>query len=200
MQKTKAILYSLLTLTPFVVLAFVLYNIVPSTPMLIIILLILMAGVILGYYVYSKNKNEIDNKSNNTKNIQFPDREKNLLKVYPKAFCDKLEKYTGSLYLLGIDKPFDNITIVDGRYNALKDELTLKYTNGIRTIITGVKSIAVGYNQFVIYEYDEISIIKNRERISFRHFRNSLVQLEVKDSIEVKAKMSLPLYMFVWEN
>lgn len=199
MKKTKAIILGLLTLLPFIGLAFLMYYLLQTTPMLIIILIILMAGVMLAFFVYTKTKKEDTEDTNQKITLQFPERETDMLKIHPVEFCEKLEKYTGDLYILGLEEVQKGVTLVSGEYDRLTDKLTLKYTRGIRTVFYNTPSIAVGYNQFVIYNTEEIEVVKNTVKTSFKVHHNQLVQQQGDDQISIKRKSKHPVYLFTWK-
>lgn len=199
MKKTKAIILGLLTLLPFIGLAFLMYYLLQSTPMLIIILIILMAGVMLAFFVYTKNTKGITEDTNQNVTLLFPEREKNMLKIHPKKFCEKLEKYTGNLYIFGLEEAQKDITLVSGEYDRLTDKLTLKYTNGLRTVLYGTSSIAVGYNQFAIYVTEEIEVVKNTVKTTFKVQSSQLIQRNGEEQVIIKRKPKHPVYLFTWK-
>src|SRR5690606_31412987 len=103
MKKIIAVCLALLVLLPFVFLSFWIYGELQTTPALIVTLVVLMTGVILAYYVYSKKVKKLIPDIKNAEHDFFPETEKDLLFVSPLSFCEKLEKTKGDLYLLGIN-------------------------------------------------------------------------------------------------
>ncbi|HLW39189.1 MAG TPA: hypothetical protein VKX31_02275 [Brumimicrobium sp.] len=164
MKKLIGIILGLLTLAPFIGIAFLFYVKLQSTPALIVILIVLMTGVMLAYFVYTKKAKNLVLDGATENPTTFPKIESGLIHVAPAVFCEKLEKTQGNLYLIGFAEPETQLSLVDGSYNKLTDETVLRFSDGIRLELKGVSTISVGNNQFIIKDAKEIEFIKGKQR------------------------------------
>jgi amino acid transporter len=92
MKKFTAFVFALLTLLPFVVIAWLLYSNFASTPVAIINLLIIMTGVMLAFIVYNRIIIGKDENSIKANTEHYPHIESALIYVLPSDFVSKLEK------------------------------------------------------------------------------------------------------------
>lgn len=200
MKKVKAILLGLFTLIPFTGLSFFIYFFFPTTPALIIVLIILMAGVMLAFYVYTRKTNEEALASQLSDTHNFPPIERGMIYVSPANFCEKLDKFKGDLFINGLDEVSTNITLVKGEYHKLTDEMALSFTNGIQTVFRGLETIAVGNTQFVIFQFNEMILFKNKKKTVFKMSRKRLTLQDNNRTIELRTSRSTPLYIFNWDE
>jgi len=199
MKKFTAFAFALLTLVPFVIIAWLLYTYFHNTPIVIVNLLIIMTGVMLGLIVFNRlmvgnNHNYI--KANTT---HYPHIEGALIYVMPSDFVSKLEKKSGKLFLATTDEVEKNITLVNGEYNKLTDEISLFYTQGISTTIRGARTIAVGDYQFLLYGFEELVHQKGKGKTIFQWEKDRLVQKNGKELISIKIPNQSPVYIFDWK-
>lgn len=200
MKQVKAILLGIFTLIPFSGISFFIYYFFPTTPALIVVLIILMAGAMLAFYVYSRKINEGTFNSNKADTQNFPPIERGLIFVSPAAFCDKLEKFKGNLFIASLDEVGKDITLLKGEYNRLTDETALFFTNGIQTIFRGIEAIAVGSDQFVIFHFNEMVLLKNKGKTAIQMSRKRLVVQEKNETTELKVTSTTPIYVFDWSE
>src|SRR5690554_8042094 len=92
MKKFTAFTLAILTLIPFVVIAWLLYSNFHSTPVAIFNLLIIMTGVMLSFIVYSRVLNGSNNNYVKVNTEHYPYIEGALIYVMPSDFVSKLEK------------------------------------------------------------------------------------------------------------
>lgn len=200
MKKFTAFVLMLLTVTPFIVAAYFLYLNFPTTPVVIINIVLMMTGVLLAFLVYNRviigdDKNYI--KANTD---HYPHIEGALIYVMPNDFVDKLEKTPGRLFLATTDEVEENLTIIGGEYNKLIDEITLKYNQGITTKIRGSRTVAVGDHQFLFYGFEELTHTKGKKKTVYQWEENRLVQKNGEELISIKIPDRLPVYIFDWKE
>jgi|SRR5690554_1465335 len=199
MKKFTAILLALLTIIPFAAIAWLLYSNIPSTPVAIINLLIIMTGVILAFFVYNRTLNGKTDNSIKANTDHYPHIESALIYVTPLDFCTKLEKNKGKLFMVSSEEAEKDITIVGGEYNKLTDVITLTYTNGLSTTISGVRTVAVGDNQFLFFGFDELIHTKGKDKTIYQWEYDRLVQKNGKELVSIRIPDRLPVYIFDWK-
>lgn len=200
MKKFTAFTLTLLTIIPFVIIAWLLYSNFPTTPVVIINLVIMMAGVMLAFIVYNRIIVGNDKNSIKANTDHYPHIEGLLIYVMPSDFVSKLEKTKGKLFLASTDEVEKDLTLIDGKYNKLTDEITLNYTNGISTMIRGSRTVAVGDDQFLFYGFEELIHTKGKEKTVFMWEENRLVQKNGEELLSIKIPDRLPVYIFDWKN
>lgn len=200
MKKAIGIFLGLLALIPFVGIAFFIYYKVPTTPALIVTLIILMTGVMIAYYIYTKKTKGLGEETVEEFNYDFPSVETGVIQVNPSDFCEKLEKFSGNLNIYGFNEQIENITIVEGNYQKLTDELTLKFTQGIRVVLKGVQNIAVGNQQFFISDFSDSLLVQNRKRsVIQKDGRRLYIQSEGEEK-NLKLKGKQAVLLFSWDE
>ncbi|PKR80500.1 hypothetical protein CW751_08980 [Brumimicrobium salinarum] len=199
MKKFTAFALSILTIVPFVAIAWVLYYNFHSTPVAIINLLIVMTGVLLAFIVY--NRTLISNDENVLKidMDHFPYIESALIYVMPQDFVSKLDKNTGHIFIAASEETIDNVTLVDGNFDKLTDTITLKYTNGITTTVRGSRTVAVGDNQFLFYGFDELIHKKGSKKSIFQWEDDRLIQKNGNEIFPISIPDRMPVYVFDWK-
>lgn len=199
MKKFTAFALSILTIVPFVAIAWFLYYNFHSTPVAIINLLIVMTGVLLAFIVY--NRTLISNDENVLKidMDHFPYIESALIYVMPQDFVGKLEKNKGKLFIATSDKIKSDVTVTEGDFNKLTDTISLKFTNGITTSIRGARTVAVGDNQFLFHGFDELIHKEGSKKFVYQWEDDRLIQKLGDEVITIKIPDRLPFYIFDWK-
>lgn len=199
MKKFTAFALSLLTIVPFVAIAWLLYSNFHSTPVVIVNLLIVMTGVMLAFIVYNRIVVGSDKNSIKVNMDHFPYIERALIYVLPSDFVAKLEKTKGKIYLASTDEVESDVTLLDGEYNKLTDEITLKFSNGIGLMVRGSTTVAVGDNQFLFYGFEELIHSKGKEKSIFIWEDDRLVQRNGAGLVNINIPDRLPVYVFDWK-
>jgi hypothetical protein len=199
MKKFTAFVFALLTLLPFVVIAWLLYSNFASTPVAIINLLIIMTGVMLAFIVYNRIIIGKDENSIKANTEHYPHIESALIYVLPSDFVSKLEKTKGKIFMVSTDEIEKDITLINGEYNKLTDVISLTYSNGISTTIKGATTIAVGDNQFLFYGFEELIHTKGKEKSDFIWEQDRLVQKKGEELVSIRIPDRLPVYIFDWK-
>ncbi|HLW30348.1 MAG TPA: hypothetical protein VKX29_05785 [Brumimicrobium sp.] len=199
MKKFTAFTLAILTLIPFVVIAWLLYSNFHSTPVAIFNLLIIMTGVMLSFIVYSRVLNGSNNNYVKVNTEHYPYIEGALIYVMPSDFVSKLEKTPGKLFLATTEEVEKNLTLTGGDYNKLTDVITLLYTKGVSTSIRGARTVAVGDNQFLFYGFEELIHTKGKVKTIYQWEQDRLVQKNGEELVSVKIPDRLPVYIFDWK-
>lgn len=199
MKKFTAFVLSLLTIVPFATIAWLLYSNFPTTPVVIINLLILMTGVLLAFIVYNRTMVSSDKNSIKVNTDHFPYMERALIYVMPQDFVSKLEKNRGKIFLVSTDEVESEVSLIDGDFNKLRDIITLRYTNGITTKIRGSRTVAVGDNQFLFYGFDELIHSKGKTENVFLWEEDRLVQKINGELVSINIPDRMPVYIFDWK-
>lgn len=200
MKKFTAIILAILVIFIFALSGWFLYKTYPTTPVLIINLVLIMTGVLLGYAVY--NKVYIDSITNYYEYLgsKFPEPETALIYAVPDDFCNKMEYNTGSINIVGIDEIIHDIKVTKASYNKLLDEVELTFTKGINIKIKGLNTIAVGDEQFMFYGFKEMEFSSKDEKLKLV-WDDSHLALE-KDNTEYTVRMpdGEPTFAFDWSE
>ncbi len=154
----------------------------------------------LAFYVYTKKLKEETIGIDKANKLNYPPVERGLIYVSPANFCDKLEKFKGQLFIAGTDKIDEDVTLIKGEYHKLTDEMALFYTNGVKTIFRGIPKIAVGNNQFVIFQFKDMMLIKNKKKTALQMSKKRLLVHKKTETIEFKIKGNAPVYVFDWDD
>jgi hypothetical protein len=199
MKKFTAFVFTLLTLLPFIGIAWYLYSNFPSTPVAIINLLVVMTGVMLAFTVYNRIVVGKDENSIKANTEHYPHIESALIYVLPSDFVSKLDKVKGKIFMVSTDKIENDVTLTGGEYNKLTDIISLSYSNGISTTIKGSTTVAVGDNQFLFYGFEELIHTKGKEKSDFIWEQDRLVQKNGEELVSIKIPDKLPVYIFDWK-
>lgn len=200
MKKFTAISLALIVIFIFALTGWFLYKTYPTTPVLIINLVLIMTGVLLGYTVY--NKIYVDSVTNYYEYLEskFPEPEMALIYAVPDDFCNKIEYNTGSIYIVGIDDILKDVKLTKATYNKLIDEVEITYTKGIKIKVRGLNTIAVGDEQFMFYGFKEMEFISKNEQIKLI-WDDSHLALEKNDTeYTVRMPDGEPTFAFDWSE
>ena len=199
MKKFTAIALALITIIPFATAAWLLYSNIPTTPVAIINLLIIMTGVLLAFFVYNRALNGKDKNYIKANTDHYPHIEGALIYVLPIDFVSKLELGIGKIFLVSSEEAEEDITLIDGQYNKLTDVISLNYSNGIKTTIKGSTTVAVGDNQFLFYGFEELIHSNGKNETVFQWERDRLVQRNGEELVSIKIPDRSPVYIFDWK-
>ena len=200
MKKITAIFLALIVIFLFAIAGWFLYMNYPTTPVLIINLVLIMTGVLLGYTVY--NKVYIDSITNYYEYLgsKFPEPEMALIYAVPDDFCNKIEYNTGSINIVGIDEIIRDVRVTKATYNKLIDEVEITFTKGIKVKVKGLNTIAVGDEQFMFYGFKEMEFTSKDQQLKLA-WDDSHLALE-KDNMEYTVRMpdGEPTFAFDWSE
>lgn len=200
MKKFTAILLALIVIFTFAISGWFLYKNYPTTPVLIINLVLIMTGVLLGYTVY--NRIYIDSITNYYEYLgnKFPEPEMALIYAVPDDFCNKMEYNTGAINVVGIDDIIRDVKVTKATYNKLIDEVEVTFTKGINVKIKGLNTIAVGDEQFMFYGFSEMEFTSKEGSLKLI-WDDSHLALE-KNNTEFTVKMpdGEPTFAFDWSE
>lgn len=200
MKKVTAIVLALITVFLFSIIGWFLYKNFPTTPVLIINLVLIMTGVLLGYTVY--NRVYIDSITNyyDYKGSHFPEPEMALIYAVPDDFCNKMEYNTGSMYIVGVDEIIHDIKVTKAVYNKLLDEVELRFSKGIVIKVIGINTIAVGDEQFMFYGFKEMEFKSKEEQIKLIWDDSHLALEKNGEVYTVKMPDGEPTFAFDWSS
>lgn len=200
MRKLSAYLVGAVVMITFILVAWFLYSqFDASTEMLIIVLTLLMVGTMVTITVINRMLHRTKKKV--VEQQHYPMIEKDLLRVTPEGFCEKLnKKYKGNLYFIAPDLTEKEIILIEGIYNKLTDQIQLKFTRGVNTIIKGADFFEVGDYQFMLRKFDKMIHTKAKQKITLRWNRSHLVQLKEKEEVPISLPIQLPVLLFDWHH
>ncbi|WP_107039181.1 hypothetical protein [Brumimicrobium mesophilum] len=199
MKKFTAFALSLLTIVPFVAIAWLLYSNFHSTPVVIINLLIVMTGVMLAFIVFNRIIVGNDKNAIVIDTDHFPYIERALIYVMPQDFVAKLEKSQGTIFLATNSEVGKKVSIIEGDFNKLTDTISLKFTNGISTTIRGSRTVAVGDNQFLFHGFDELIHKEGKEETVYIWEDDRLVLRNGAGFMHINIPDRLPVFIFDWK-
>ena len=164
MSSLAKIAISSLPLIGSVIIGYFLYRSIPTSVMLIVLLLIIFFGVVTSLITYKKLKLK---KSANLLEIDenfFPDLEKELIYITPADFSSKAEIGKGKLWLVGIDQSL-SLKMEKVAFNKLVDEMTIYFESGYKATITELTTVAFGDVQFQIFGFNTLQFEKNNKML-----------------------------------
>lgn len=200
MKKFAAILLALIIIFVFALIGWFLYKNFPTTPVLIINLVLIMAGVLLGYTVY--NRIYIDSITNYYEYMgsKFPEPEMALIYAVPDDFCNKIEYNTGAINVVGIDDILHDVKVTKAAYNKLLDEVEITFSKGIVVKVKGLSTIAVGDEQFMFYGFKQMEFKSIDEQLKLI-WDDSHLSLEKNGEVYfVKMPDGEPTFAFDWSS
>lgn len=200
MKKFTAISLALIIVLVFALIGWFLYKTYPTTPVLIINLVLIMTGVLLGYTVY--NRIYIDSITNYYEydGSKFPELEMSLIYAVPDDFCNKIDYNKGAMNIIGVDDIIHNVKVTKATYNKLIDEVELKFDPGITINVKGLHTIAVGDEQFMFYGFKEMKFQSKNEELKLI-WDDSHLALEKNGTIyTVRMPDGEPTFAFDWSE
>jgi hypothetical protein len=200
MKKFTAISAALIIVFVFALIGWFLYKTYPTTPVLIINLVLIMTGVLLGYTVY--NRIYIDSITNYYEydGSKFPELEMSLIYAVPDDFCNKIEYHTGAINIVGVEHILRDIKVTKATYNKLIDEVEIKFEPGITINVKGLSTIAVGDEQFMFYGFKEMLFKSKNEELKLI-WDDSHLSLEKNGTVyTVRMPDGEPTFAFDWST
>lgn len=200
MKKFNAILLSLLTLSVFVIIGWLLYKNYPTTPVVIINLVLIMAGVLLAYTVYHRFYTDSITNYYDYKESHFPEPEGALIYAMPDDFCNKIEFNKGSVFITGMDEILKDIKLTKAEYDKLLDEVNIEFNNGVSLKVNGISTIAVGDEQFMFYGFNKMEYKSKSDHI-FLIWDSSQLNLKKNgEDFVVRMPDGEPTFAFDWSE
>ncbi|MEX2483423.1 MAG: AtpZ/AtpI family protein [Brumimicrobium sp.] len=200
MKKVSAILVALITVFAFALIGWFLYRNYPTTPVLIINLIIIMAGVLLAYTVYKRMLINSKRKYYEYREHDFPEVEDTLIYAVPSDFCNKIDYNKGSIFITGLENTLDNIKLLDAVYDKLLDEVSIKFSNNISITVKGLSTIAVGDNQFSFFGFDNMKFETKNEKIELIWESSHLELFKDGENYTVRMPDGMPTFVFDWSS
>ena len=189
-----------LSLLPIIIIgftSFLLYSYFQSTLILIIVLLLMFFSVMGGVIIWGRLGKKSTGGNESTELFSAPELEHALIYVLPQDFVEKLEKFTGHLYVVGtLDE--NNYLLVNAQYDKLRDITSLTFNKGVKIEVTGLKTIGVGDVQFSIFGFDNLTI-KKGEVINYNWSSSDLVINRKNEKRRIiPIKDGNPVLVFTW--
>lgn len=158
MKKIKHFILSALPVLIALVIAYFGYNYLPTTPVLILVLLVLFISLIWSIGLFRKDQTV----AKKLAEIRSPELEEGLIYIIPQDFADKSESKEGKLFLAG--SPFDNapFTYSHASYKKLTDELTISFQPKLDLVVHGIKTIGIGDYQFCLFGFSKMEVIQSK--------------------------------------
>ncbi|MBW7866914.1 MAG: hypothetical protein H3C31_01165 [Brumimicrobium sp.] len=200
MKKIIGLLAGFLVLSLFVGLTWVLYRHFGSTPIVILNVFIVMIGLLLAMLVFTRISKFQVNQKRKDNILHYPSIELGKILVKPADFCMKLESLRGNIYLISTDKIIQSIQLKNGEYNKIKDELTLHFSDGVKTKFRGVKHISVGDYQFMVYDFEEMLHTDGKKDYYFILEGRNLSEKQGSNTIQHRIPRGKPIYLFDWRK
>ena len=197
MKKFAALFLALVNLAIFSLAAWWLYRNYHSTPVLIANLLIILTGVLISYTIYNRIIND-DKNVIKYLDDDFPEIESGLIYAQVADFCNKYDKNKGFLFIVGIDIPDHKFDLQNVKFDKLTDELSFSFSPSLQLKLTGVSTIAVGDEQFMIHGF-ELCEIQFKGKHELNWTRNKLEIKKVNEETKtIKLPPQKPTIVFDW--
>lgn len=198
MNKFTLIIISILPLIGTFALSWFIYSNIPTTPVLILIFLMIFIGVLVSYLLFRTLNIKRINKEKLIFIENFPEVEEGLIYVIPKDFCNKVELNKGTLFIADFyDNPQDS-ELLRAEYNKLTDTVVLDFKN-ITLEITALATIGVGDEQFCIFGFDTLRILKNKKLLVTYTWENDFLEVKQDEKIRLLSiEDGGPCVLFSW--
>lgn len=165
MSILKKVLVSSLPLVGAVIIGYFLYRSLPSTAMLIVLLLLIFFGVVATFVLYQKMNKVTDESWIEIDDDFFPELTDELIYITPMDFSGKVEIGPGRMWLVGLSEPID-LEIDKLEYTKLQDQLNIQFKKGYTIEITHLPTVAFDESQFQIFGFKTLQFKKNNNVIS----------------------------------
>lgn len=200
MSKFTLILVSILPLIGTFLISWFIYSNIPTTPVLILIFLLIFIGVLISYLLFKTLNIKRINKEKLIFIEDFPEVEEGLIYVIPKDFCNKVELNKGSLFIANYYDTPQETELLEAQYKQLTDTVILTFKN-ITLEITGLTTIGVGDEQFCVFGFDTLQLIKNNKKIAKYTWKSDFLELEQeKSSSLLSIEDGGPCVLFSWQE
>lgn len=198
MNKFTLIIISILPLIGTFALSWFIYSNIPTTPVLILIFLMIFIGVLVSYLLFRTLNIKRINKEKLIFIEDFPEVEEGLIYVIPKDFCTKVELNSGTLFIADFyDTPQDS-ELLKAEYKQLTDTVILTFKN-ITLEITALATIGVGDEQFCIFGFDTLRILKNKKLLVTYTWENDFLEVVQGEKVRLLSiEDGGPCVLFSW--
>lgn len=155
-------------------------------------------GVLVSYLLFRTLNIKRINKEKLIFIENFPEVEEGLIYVIPKDFCNKVELNKGTLFIADFyDNPQDS-ELLRAEYNKLTDTVVLDFKN-ITLEITALATIGVGDEQFCIFGFDTLRILKNKKLLVTYTWENDFLEVKQDEKIRLLSiEDGGPCILFSW--
>lgn len=198
MNKFTLIIVSILPLFGTFVISWFIYKNIPTTPVLILILLLIFMGVFVSLLLFRTLNIKQANKEKLIFIEDFPEVEEGLIYVIPKDFCCKVELNKGTLFIADFYDIPQEAELIKSEYKKLTDTVVLEFKN-LTLEITALTTIAFGDEQFCIFGFDTLNIIKNSKNIANYTWKNDFLEVTQEENVRL---LSIhdggPCVLFSW--
>jgi hypothetical protein len=165
MSSLKNITLSSLPTLLAIVLGYFLYRSIPSTAMLIVLLLLIFLGVVASLVLYQKMGRTKDENWIEIDEDFFPELTNELIYITPSDFSGKVQIGHGKMWLVGLEDPIE-LEIDKLSFTKLQDQLTIHFKKGYTIDITHLPTVAFDDLQFQIFGFKTLEFKKNNKIIS----------------------------------
>ena len=188
---------SSLPLIGSIIIGYFLYRSIPSSAMLIILMLIIFFGVISSFVLYQRlGKAENENWLEIDEGF-FPELTDELIYIAPLDFSGKVELGSGTLWLVGLEEPID-LAIEKIEFTKLQDELIIKFKKGYTIDVTQIPTVAFDDSQFQIFGFKTLKFSKNNKIICQIEWHEDGPELEnlSNEKMKIDLPSRLPVLVF----
>ena len=199
----KRILPILAGLSPIIlatIISWFIYRNVPTTPVLVLILILIFAAVVLGFGFYRRVKIKSDG-TEALIDIDYPELEDALIYVQAPDFCSKIELNEGNLFLVGSEMLAFPTKLKDAKYKKLTDTTIIEFKDQLTLEINGLNTIGVGDYQFCFFGFSSLKVYKSNQ-LSYYYSWNSsnLTLIKEGKELELFTPDGVPILHFSWGN
>mgnify|MGYP000754052553 CR=1 FL=1 len=200
MNKFTLIIVSILPLFGTFAISWFIYKNIPTTPVLILILLLIFLGVFVSLILFRTLNIKQANKEKLILIEDYPEVEEGLIYVIPKDFCNKVELNKGSLFIADLYDTPKELVLTKAEYKQLTDTVILTFKN-LRLEITALTTIGVGDLQFCLFGFDDLKITKDNKLLATYSWKNDFLEVEQDGKARL---LSIhdggPTVLFSWED
>lgn len=198
MKKISAILISILPVILITVLSWFIYRSIPTTPVLLLIILALFFSIMLSIGLYKKILVQNDMAQSYSED-DFPAIEDSLIYVSPIDFCEKIEHNEGDLFIVGSSFGTLKTKLINAEYKKLTDTTVLYFDNKLNVEIDDLTNIGVGDVQFCFYGFSEMRL-SGKSIVNHKYNWNdsNLTLTKQSDTKELFTPDRFPVLIFTW--
>ena len=197
MKKAKHLFIASAPLLIAILIAYLLYSNIPTTPVVILILFLLFISIVLSFGLYKKGVAEEDV----LEVLSCPELEEGLIYITPYDFATKSDPAQGKLFIAGSSYQMSAFDYTNSTYKKLTDELTISFKPQLSLVIKGIKTIGVGDYQFCIFGFSEMELIKNKKRIATYTWNDDNLSITTDGTVKkVQLEDGGATLVFEWET
>ena len=177
MNKFTLIIVSILPLFGTFAISWFIYKNIPTTPVLILILLLIFLGVFVSLILFRTLNIKQANKEKLILIEDYPEVEEGLIYVIPKDFCNKVELNKGELFIADFYDSAQATELIKAEYKQLTDKVILTFSD-ITLEITALATIGVGDEQFCVFGFDTLTISKKNKELTIYKWKNDFLEVQ----------------------